>query len=255
MTTPLHHQSPVFRPSKERFHSVNDWLDSWHSFSFAGHHHPEWMRFGPLRVINDDTIAAGRGFGMHSHRDMEIITVMIEGELQHQDSAGNNCVIQAGDVQRMSAGTGIMHSETNESSQACRLLQIWIDPSHPGLEPAYEQRRIALTEQHWIPVLDPNDRAAMAIARPIQLWRLRLPQGESIQLPDLDYPQAWIQMINGNITLTNATTSSSWDLDRGDGVGFHPRPSKLSKSNPIASDVKSISSRSDQTDLLLFALS
>ncbi len=119
MTPPNNTNPPslVFRPAQERFHSVLDWLESWHSFSFAGHHDPARMGFGPLRVINDDTIAAGRGFGMHSHHDMEIITVMIEGELQHQDSEGNSGVIQAGDVQRMSAGTGIMHSERNESEQ------------------------------------------------------------------------------------------------------------------------------------------
>ena len=148
------------------------------------------MGFGPLRVINDDTISSCRGFGMHAHRDMEIITVMIEGELHHQDSAGNSGVIEAGDVQRMSAGTGIMHSEINTSEQPCRLLQIWIAPNHQGLEPAYEQRRIAITNQHWIPVLDPNNSEAMAIARPVQLWRLRLAQGESLGLPELTSPKA-----------------------------------------------------------------
>ena len=110
-TTPATTSSPLFRPSGERFHSQRGWLDSWHSFSFAGHHHPDWMGFGPLRVINDDTIGAGEGFGMHPHRDMEIITVMVEGQLNHRDSMGNSGVIRAGDVQRMTAGTGIVHSE------------------------------------------------------------------------------------------------------------------------------------------------
>ena len=237
--------APVFRPARERFHSVRDWLESWHSFSFADHHDPDWMGFGPLLVINDDTISAGRGFGMHSHRDMEIITVMIEGELQHQDSAGNSDVIQPGDVQRMSAGTGIMHSEINKSEQTCRLLQIWIAPSHQGLEPAYEQRRIAITDQNWIPVLDRNNSQAMAIARPIQLWRLRLAQGESIQLPELAYPQAWIQMINGKISISGETEASPSDLCRGDGLGFHPSHAGM----------RHIHSSSDQTDLLLFGLS
>ena len=202
------------------------------------------MGFGPLLVINDDTISAGRGFGMHSHRDMEIITVMIEGELQHQDSAGNSGVIEAGDVQRMSAGTGIMHSEINASAQPCRLLQIWIEPNHQGLEPAYEQRRIAITDQHWIPVLDPNNSKAMAIARPVQLWRLKLAQGESIPLPELAYPQAWIQMIKGKISISGEIAASQSDLVQGDGLGFHPSQA----------GIRHIHSSSNQTDLLLFGL-
>ncbi len=247
MTTPRSTPQPalVFRPAQDRFHSVRDWLESWHSFSFAGHHDPNWMGFGPLLVINDDTISAGRGFGMHSHRDMEIITVMVEGELQHQDSAGNHGVIQAGDVQRMSAGTGIMHSEINQSDQTCRLLQIWIEPSNQGLDPAYEQRKIALTDQEWIPVLDSNNSEAMAIARPIQLWRLRLAQGESIQLPELTHPKAWIQMVNGAISISGGTTPFQSNLCQGDGLGFDPNQA----------DIGQIHSKSNQTDLLLFGLS
>ena len=99
----------LIRPSAERFHSKRDWLDSWHTFSFAGHHDPNWMGFGPLLVINDDTIAAGQGFGMHPHRDMEIVSIVLEGELAHEDSLGNGSVIRPGDVQRMSAGSGILH--------------------------------------------------------------------------------------------------------------------------------------------------
>ena len=114
----------VFRPAAERFHSQLDWLDSWHSFSFSSHYDPAWMGFGPLRVINDDTIAAGRGFGMHPHRDMEIVTVMVEGQLNHRDSMGHAEVLRAGEVQRMSAGTGVVHSEINQGDQPCRLLQI-----------------------------------------------------------------------------------------------------------------------------------
>lgn len=129
----------LFRPAAERFHSRLDWLDSWHTFSFGSHVDPAWMGFGPLRVINDDTIATGRGFGMHPHRDMEIITVMVEGQLHHHDSMGHSAVLRAGEVQRMSAGSGIVHSEINEGDRACRLLQIWIEPEAHGLPPAYEQ--------------------------------------------------------------------------------------------------------------------
>ena len=116
-TTPATTSSPLFRPAGERFHSQRGWLDSWHSFSFAGHHHPDWMGFGPLRVINDDTIAAGEGFGMHPHRDMEIITVMVEGQLNHRDSMGNSGVIRAGDVQRMTAGS--CRSGSNQGRTTC----------------------------------------------------------------------------------------------------------------------------------------
>ena len=97
----------ILRPADQRFHSQLDWLDSWHSFSFGSHQDPHWMGFGPLRVINDDTIAAGKGFGMHPHRDMEIITVMVDGALTHADSMGNTAVLRAGEVQRMSAGSGL----------------------------------------------------------------------------------------------------------------------------------------------------
>ena len=247
MTTAYRTHQPtlVFRPAQERFHSVRNWLESWHSFSFAGHHDPNWMGFGPLLVINDDTISAGRGFGMHSHRDMEIVTVMIEGELTHTDSMGHSEVLRAGEVQRMSAGTGIRHSEINASAQPCRLLQIWIEPNHQGLEPAYEQRRIAITDQHWIPVLDPNNSKAMAIARPVQLWRLRLAQGKSIQLPELPNPKAWIQMINGAISISGGTAASLSNLCQGDGLGFHPSQAEMNQ----------IHSLSNQTDLLLFGLS
>jgi redox-sensitive bicupin YhaK (pirin superfamily) len=144
----------------------------------------------------------------------------------------------------MSAGTGIRHSEINASEQPCRLLQIWIEPNQQGLAPAYEQRRIAITDQHWIPVLDPNNSKAMAIARPVQLWRLKLAQGESIPLPELAYPQAWIQMVNGAISIPSGTAASPSELHQGDGLGFQPSQA----------GIRHIHSSSNQTDLLLFGL-
>ena len=145
----------VFRPAAERFRSRLDWLDSWHSFSFAGHDDPAWRGFGPLLVINDDTIAAGSGFGRHPHRDMEIITVLVDGELTHGDSMGHSEVLRSGEVQRMSAATGIVHSEWNAAAAPCRLLQIWIEPSSRGIAPAYGQQPFALGE-HWTLLLDPD---------------------------------------------------------------------------------------------------
>ena len=203
----------LHRPAGERFHSRLDWLDSWHSFSFADHHDPAWMGFGPLRVINDDTIAAGRGFGMHPHRDMEIVTVMVEGVLQHRDSLGHTELLRAGEVQRMSAGSGVVHSEMNTSDQPCRLLQIWIEPERRGTAPAYEQQPFPIGRD-WTLLLDPSRVAgAMAIQRPLRLWRARPRAGEALALPLAAGRPGWLQLIDGAL-------EAPLPLQRGDGLGF-----------------------------------
>ncbi len=214
----------VFRPAAERFHSQLDWLDSWHSFSFAGHHDPAWMGFGPLRVINDDTIAAGRGFGMHPHRDMEIVTVMVEGQLNHRDSMGHAEVLRAGEVQCMSAGTGVVHSEINQGSQSCRLLQIWIEPSSAGIPPAYGQQPFAIGTG-WTPLLDPERAAgALAIHRPVRLWRAQPGAGASLPLALGAGSQGWIQLISGagqaQLPASADGVGSPFPLVQGDGLGF-----------------------------------
>ncbi|MCP9850359.1 pirin-like bicupin family protein [Cyanobium sp. Morenito 9A2] len=210
---------PVFRPAAERFHSRLDWLDSWHSFSFSNHYDPAWMGFGPLRVINDDTIAAGRGFGMHPHNDMEIVTVMVEGELSHRDSMGNGEVLRAGEVQRMSAGTGVVHSEINQSERPCRLLQIWIEPSHRGIPPAYEQKPFSPSED-WTLLIDPSREAgAMAIDRPLRLWRAQPGAGQRLVLPQEEGHHYWLQLINGAGRL-DPSDGAPGSLERGDGYGF-----------------------------------
>lgn len=249
----------VFRPAAERFHSQLDWLDSWHSFSFSSHYDPAWMGFGPLRVINDDTIAAGTGFGMHPHRDMEIITVMVEGQLNHRDSMGHAEVLRAGEVQRMSAGTGVVHSEMNQGSQSCRLLQIWIEPSSAGITPAYEQKPFAIGSG-WTPLLDPEQAGgAMAIHRPVRLWRARPNAGDTLSLEIDNGSLGWIQLIQGGGQVNGAPVSGggrvgaeamatgrpsdgALALTQGDGLGF------------AAGALREFSAGGSGADLLLFEL-
>ena len=242
-STALPTPSRRVRPAGERFHSQRSWLDSWHSFSFADHHHPDWMGFGPLRVINDDVISAGKGFSMHPHRDMEIITVMVEGQLNHSDSMGHQGVIRAGDVQRMSAGTGILHSEINGGSGPCRLLQIWIEPSQSGLTPSYEQRSIAIGTS-WTPLIAPDQSELMAIARPARLWRAQPTPDQPLQLPMLADGLGWIQLIDGQITV-ESEHNKEHSMSRGDGLGWSSRSDQPRTIQAVTTD----------TDVLLFSLS
>lgn len=139
----------VLHKANTRGHANHGWLDSWHTFSFAGYHDPSRMHFGALRVLNDDTVAAGMGFGRHPHDNMEIISIPLEGDLEHQDSTGTKAVIRQGDVQIMSAGTGIEHSEKNKNSdQQVKFLQIWVFPNKQNVPPRYDQKTFSNEEKH-----------------------------------------------------------------------------------------------------------
>lgn len=149
------------RRAAERGYADHGWLQSYHSFSFADYYDEQHMHFGPLRVINEDWVAPGRGFGMHGHRDMEIVTYVLEGALAHRDSMGNSSTISPGEVQRMSAGTGVMHSEYNHASdQTTHLLQIWIMPNQRNVTPSYEQKTFGATEKrgHLRLIVSPDGR-------------------------------------------------------------------------------------------------
>jgi len=214
----------VVRPSAERFHSQRGWLDSWHSFSFAGHDDPAWRGFGPLLVINEDRIDGGQGFGMHPHSDMEIITVLVDGVLRHQDSMGHSEALRAGEVQRMSAGTGIVHSEVNGSDQPCHLLQIWITPSSRGITPSYGQKAFPC-QPGWTLLIDPDaSQGAMAIHRPVRLWRGRPAAGSPLPLPLAADAHGWIQVINGSVAISGGSGGAplAGTLTAGDGLGFGP---------------------------------
>ena len=174
----------TLRPAAERGHAVHGWLDSWHSFSFADYYDPRHMGVSALRVINEDRIAPGAGFPTHPHRDMEIITYVLDGAVEHRDSEGNHGVIRPGEVQRMSAGTGIRHSEMNHSdTEPLHLLQIWILPAEDGIQPGYEQRAFPLQERRGrLRLLASPDAAdgSVRLRQDARLYGTLLSAGESV---------------------------------------------------------------------------
>jgi redox-sensitive bicupin YhaK (pirin superfamily) len=193
------------RKASDRGTSKIDWLDSHHTFSFADYHDPRHMGFGRLRVINEDRVAPGRGFGRHPHRDMEILSYVLEGALEHGDSMGNGSTIRPGDVQRMSAGTGVVHSERNASpSEPVHFLQIWIEPDRRGLPPSYEQKRfgddLAPNALRLIASPEGGD-GAVTIHQDARLYAARLAPGARVPVALAPKRRAWVQVARGAVTV------------------------------------------------------
>ena len=194
--------------SQERHHANFGWLDThWH-FSFDSYHDPANMNWGALRVFNDDTVEAGQGFGRHPHRDMEIVTYVLSGELEHQDSIGNRCVIHPGEVQVMSAGTGIYHSEFNHSREnPVHFLQLWIFPRTRGLKPRWEQHQFAYSEREGklLPIVsDGRIEGTLAIDQDAQIYISRLPAGTSVKHQSLPKRKAYVFVNEGEVSVNES---------------------------------------------------
>ncbi len=204
------------RRSAERGYFDHGWLKSYHTFSFADYHDPAWIAYGPLRVINDDRVAPGQGFGKHGHRDMEIITYLLEGELEHQDSMGNGSIIRVGDVQRMSAGVGVTHSEFNPSDeQELHLLQIWIHPEHTRLAPGYEQKHFAAADKRGrlrLIASHAGEDGSVVIHQDARVYAGLFDGAERADFPVAAGRRAWLQVARG------ALAANGTPLEAGDGA-------------------------------------
>lgn len=195
----------IKRPANERGHANHGWLDTYHTFSFAGYRNPEFDRFRCLRVLNDDTIAPGQGFGTHGHDNMEIVTYVLDGALEHRDSMGSGSVLRAGDVQRMSAGTGITHSEFNHSKDhPLRLLQIWLLPERTGLTPGYEEQNFPLADrldQLRLIVSPDGADGSLTIHQDVRIHAGILSKGTSLDFSLAPGRHAWVQVADGSVRL------------------------------------------------------
>jgi redox-sensitive bicupin YhaK (pirin superfamily) len=204
--------------SNERMRTQIDWLDSRHSFSFGGHYDPQRMGFGPLRVVNDDHVAPGGGFPLHLHQDMEIVSIVLEGQLAHEDSLGNGRVIETGDIQYMSAGSGIKHSEFNPSKdQPVHFMQIWLQPNAKGLAPLYADRELMPAQANqWQLVLAPDgEGGAIAVRQDATLRSLRLDAGVEVVHPPVGLGRGlWFFVIEGAVRV------ASEDLQAGDSLAL-----------------------------------
>jgi redox-sensitive bicupin YhaK (pirin superfamily) len=229
----------TIRKREQRGHADHGWLDTYHTFSFANYYDPNHMGFRDLRVINEDRVKGGGGFGTHPHRDMEIITYVLEGALEHRDSMGNGSAIRPGDVQRMSAGTGVAHSEYNASqTEPVHFMQIWLLPERRGITPSYEQKHFSDEEKlgRLRVIASPDGRdGSVAINQKAELYASILEPGASVSHEPAEGRHAWLQVASGAVTLNGAP------LAAGDGAAI--------------SDEKRIEiTAADRSEVLLFDL-
>ena len=224
------------RKANERGHANHGWLDSWHTFSFANYYDEQFMGFSTLRVINEDIIAAGQGFGTHPHKDMEILTYVLKGTVEHKDSMGNMEQIPAGEFQIMSAGTGIRHSEYNpDAENELHLYQIWIIPEKTGIEPRYEQKRFDSQTGKQL-VLSPDARnGSLKVYQDMQLWRWAVSSNEEQHYEIADNRVIWVQVVRGTVEINGQEASTS------DGLAIWQENSLLIKA-------------SEDSEILLFDL-
>ncbi len=212
----------TLRPAAERGTADHGWLQTAHTFSFADYFDPRHVGFRTLRVVNEDTVAPAAGFGMHPHRDMEILTWILQGALQHTDSLGNTAVIRPGEVQVMSAGTGVLHSEVNPSrDQPVHLLQIWIVPNRRGLAPRYDQRRLdraTLRDRLVCIAAPPGDGGIVELHQDARIFATELQRGARVALPLRPGRAAWVQVARGALQLGDVA------LAAGDGAAVEDQP-------------------------------
>ncbi|MEM0965472.1 MAG: pirin family protein [Verrucomicrobiota bacterium] len=227
--------------SEERGKTQIDWLDSKHSFSFGGFYDPQRSSFGPLRVLNEDRVAPGGGFSPHPHRDMEIVSIVLDGQLEHKDSLGNGRVIETGDIQYMSAGSGLVHGEFNPSqTKPVHFLQIWIEPEEKGLPPHYEDRKLLPSAPNqWSLVLSKDGRAdSIAIRNDIELRSAVLEDAATLTHEgSQSYQKQWLFVIRGSVSV------SSTNLDSGDSLAISGE-----------SSVEVTHRGSEKAEILLFSL-
>ena len=228
------------RRSGERGHANHGWLDTYHSFSFADYYDPQHMGFRSLRVINEDFIEPAQGFPTHGHRDMEIVTYVIEGELSHRDSMGNGETIRPHEVQRMTAGTGVLHSEYSSPTDKTHMLQIWLLPEKKNLQPSYEQTYFAPEEKQGklrLVASRGGDDGSVHINQDVRLYASLLSAGDEVKHELAEGRYAWVQLISGELTINGET------LKPGDGAP----PSAKRRSS-------SLKASADGTEFLLFDL-
>ncbi len=237
----------TLRKANERGHADHGWLNSYHTFSFANYYDPAHMGFRKLRVINDDRVSGGGGFAPHSHRDMEIITYVLEGALEHQDSLGNRSIIRPGEVQRMTAGTGVTHSEYNASkTDRVHLLQIWVLPERSGLEPGYEQKFYAPEEkQGKLCLIASQDgrNHSVTVHQDLNLYAAVLNNGEGVTHEIERDRHLWVQVARGSVIVNGET------LTAGDAAAVTPACAKGSESETILELIGQ-----DQPEILVFDL-